>query len=643
MGFGGFYSAISGLRGHLFSMNVIGNNIANANTPGYKSSRTTFREALVQTLRGGSAPQANLGGQNAIQVGLGMEIASVDTNRSQGVLQNTGIVTDLSVDGEGYFVVASGNNQFYTRAGTFVFDRDGQLVTRGTGHVVQGWVADASGRIPTGAPLSPLQLPLDLRIPGQATTRVSLKSNLDSSATESTASLADGGTTGINTVQDKARNGAGGQHSVVITGANATQSTRTGANLALPGALTNVDTLSNLGVTRADDFAITVDGGTSYTISGLTTASTVADVIHAINSQVPGVDAKLVNGEIQLTRAFNGAGATYNLSASAGAAGNISRQLFGAGVGATFDANNGTASTLVAIDTFTPTAGQAQPPVSLTIQYDPATGIANQLEGLGGGGVQIRSSRATGLAAGTALIDTAPTEHLTSVMVYDSLGNTHTLNLKFTKAVTPNEWGWEASFENGEVVTGGDDGKVTFNSDGSIQAWTYSGSAEALSFNPDQAADPMTVAFATGTPGQLDGLTQTRFAFTARAAAQDGYGTGSLSSISIDQAGTIAGHFSNGILQTLGQVVLARFNNPEGLERVSGSLYQIGLNTTEAVLGAAGSTIPAQIVSGSLEGSNVDLSEEFVSMIVAQRGFQANARVITTGDQLMGDLINLKQ
>lgn len=118
---------------------------------------------------------------------------------------------------------------------------------------------------------------------------------------------------------------------------------------------------------------------------------------------------------------------------------------------------------------------------------------------------------------------------------------------------------------------------------------------------------------------------------------------GSLSSLSIDAAGTIAGHFSNGVLQTLGQVVLARFNNPDGLERVSGSMYQIGLNTTEAVVGAAGSTVPAQIVSGSLEGSNVDLSEEFVSMIVAQRGFQANARVITAGDQMMGDLINLKQ
>jgi len=558
------------------------------------------------------------------------------------VLQSTGIVTDLAVNGEGYFVVASGRDQFYTRAGTFQFDRDGQLTMRGSGHVVQGWMADASGQIPTGAPLSPLQLPIDMRIPGQATTQVSLKANLDSAATDSVASLANAGTTGINTVQERAKDGAGGQHSVVISGANATQSSRSGANGGFPGALTATTTLAQLGVTNVGDFSISVDGGTAREITGLTTASSVADVIAAIN-KVAGASAELVNGELRITRDFHGAGASYNVKTSAGAAGNISQQLFGAGTGSTFDVDNGTASTLVALDTFTPTVGAGQAPVSLTVKFDAATGLANELEGLGGGGVEIRTNGANGLAAGTALIDTAPTEHLASVLVYDSLGNTHTMDLKFTKSGTPNEWSWAASFESGTQASGGDTGKVTFNTDGTLQSWTYDGGAEAMTFTPDPAADPMTVQFSAGTPGQLDGLTQTRFAFTARAAAQDGYATGTLSSISIDQAGTIAGHFTNGILQTMGQVVLARFNNPDGLERVSGSLYQIGLNTNEAVIGAAGSTVPAQIVSGSLEGSNVDLSEEFVSMIVAQRGFQANARVITTGDQMMGDLINLKQ
>ena len=641
MGFGGFYSAISGLRGHLFMMNVIGNNIANSNTPGFKSSRATFREALVQTLRSGSSPQQNIGGQNAIQVGLGMEVASVDTNRSQGVLQNTGVVTDLAVDGEGYFVVRSGKDQFYTRSGTFVFDRDGALVTRGTGHIVQGWVADQDGRIPTGAPLSAIQLPLDLRIPGKATTQVTMKSNLNSAATESVAKLFDAGTTGISAVSGMAKNGAGGRHSITTTGQNAIASSASGTNLALPGTLNGTELLGDLGITNFGDFALTVDGGTPKLVTGLTATSTVAELVETINNMNIKVKAEIAGGEVKLTRSYAGDGSVFNIATSAGTADNVSRRLFGAAIGGSFNVNNGSASSLVALDTFTPTGGQPGVPQSLSFDYDEITGLARSLKGFGGGDVEIKSN--TGLAAGTAIIDTDPTEHLASALVYDSLGNTHTLQLVFTKEVTPNQWSWRASFDGGETVTSGSTGKVTFNTNGSIQTWSYDSGASALNFSPDPGAEPMSIDLLAGTPGEHDGLTQSAAPFTARAAAQDGYATGALSSISIDQSGTIAGHFSNGVLRALGQVVLARFNNPDGLERVSGGLYQVGLNTTEAVIGAAGASVPATIQSGALEGSNVDLSEEFVSMIVAQRGFQANARVITTGDQLMGDLINLKQ
>jgi len=641
MGFGSFYSAISGLRGHLFSMSVIGNNIANSNTPGYKSNRTTFREALVQTLRGASAPRQNLGGQNALQVGLGTEIGSVDTNRTQGVLQNTGIVTDLAIDGDGYFVVASGADQFYTRAGTFVFDRDGQLVSRGTGHIVQGWLADADGQIPTGAPLSPLQLPLDLRIPGQATTSVSLKANLDAAATESVASLSSAGTTGITFVGGSARNGAGGQHALTVTGQNATASRAAGANLSLPGALTGAESLGSLGVTDPSGFSLRVDGGTAIAVTGLTATSTVSDLVLAINTLGAGIQASIANGEVVLQRAFHGDGSVYNVETSAGAAGNIARQIFGAPVAGTFRVANGTASTLAANNVFTPTGGQPLAPIAVNITYDPVTGLATGLEDLGQGGVTITAR--DGLAAGTVVIDTKPTDHLTSLLVYDSLGNTHALNVTFTKGVTPNTWTWSAGFDGGETITGGGGGQVVFNSDGSIQSWTYDGGTDAMTLSPGPGTEPMTLRFETGTPAGFDGLTQFASAFTARASSQDGFATGSLSSISIDQSGVIAGHFSNQVLRTLGQIVLARFNNPEGLERVSGGMYQASLNTTDAVIGAAGSTVPSTIQAGALEGSNVDLSEEFVSMIVAQRGFQANARVITTGDQLMADLINLKQ
>jgi flagellar hook protein FlgE len=642
MGFGSLYSAISGLRGNLFSMNIVGNNIANANTVGYKSDRVTFREALVQTLRGASAPRGNLGGQNPMQLGLGMEVASVDADMKQGALQDTGLVTDMAIDGDGYFVLAKGKDMFYSRAGNFVFDRDGNLTNRGSGEIVQGWLADDTGMIPTGAPLQNINLPFDRAIPGKATTEIKLSANLDASASNSTASLGSAGTTGIGSVVGTATNGAGGSYAVTIGGANATSSTALGANLSLPGTLTGAEKLSALGVTNVADFTVSVDGKAAVPVPGLTTDSTVNDVVNAINDLGIGVTAKIDNGEVRLTRDFHGDGAVYKVTTSVGAAGNISRQLFGAGVGSAFNANSGAASTLTASSVFTPTGSPAQGSTSLDITYDPLSGLATGLSGLGGGGVTIGAGT-TGLQAGTATIDTKPTSHLTSVLVYDSLGDPHTLNLTFTRSATLNQWTWKAGLNNGETISGGGSGTVQFNPDGSLQSWSYDAGAQGLTLNPASGANLMSIDLKTGTANGFDGLTQFVSPLTARASSQNGYATGTLSSISIDNAGVISGHFSNGVLQDLGQLVLARFNNPDGLSRVSGSLYQTTTNSGDGIVGAAGVTVPGTITSGALEMSNVDLSEEFVRMIVAQRGFQANARVITTGDEIMTDLINLKR
>ncbi len=118
---------------------------------------------------------------------------------------------------------------------------------------------------------------------------------------------------------------------------------------------------------------------------------------------------------------------------------------------------------------------------------------------------------------------------------------------------------------------------------------------------------------------------------------------GNLNSIAIGADGKIAGLFSNGIVQDLAQVVLARFANPDGLTRSGGNQYFASTNSGMAIVGEAGTAVDANITSRALEMSNVDLSEEFVNMIVAQRGFQANARVISTGDEMTQELINLKR
>ncbi len=125
--------------------------------------------------------------------------------------------------------------------------------------------------------------------------------------------------------------------------------------------------------------------------------------------------------------------------------------------------------------------------------------------------------------------------------------------------------------------------------------------------------------------------------------SQDGYGMGNLERITVDETGKISGAFSNGVVQLLGQITLASFNNPGGMMRVEGNLFGISGNSGDPIFSAAGEGISASIISGALEQSNVDLAEEFTKMIVAQRGFQANARIITTSDDMLQEVTNLKR
>lgn len=134
------FSGVSGLRNHQTRMDVIGNNIANVNTVAYKTSQVNFKDTFSQTLRGASAPVANSrGGTNPMQVGLGMSIANISVNHTQGSLQATGKTTDLAIEGDGYFILQDSNNElFYTRAGNFELDANGDLVSATNGYRVLG-------------------------------------------------------------------------------------------------------------------------------------------------------------------------------------------------------------------------------------------------------------------------------------------------------------------------------------------------------------------------------------------------------------------------------------------------------------------------------------------------------------------------
>jgi flagellar hook protein FlgE len=176
------YSGVSGLQNHQIRMDVIGNNISNINTIGFKKGRVNFQDMLSQTMSGAARPTEDLGGVNPKQVGLGMTVASIDTLHTQGSMQTTGVMTDLAIQGNGFFVMNSGAKDFYTRAGAFGLDENGTLINPANGMRVQGWQAetiDGQNFINAAADVNNLVIPVGSKDPAAATSEVELACNLD--------------------------------------------------------------------------------------------------------------------------------------------------------------------------------------------------------------------------------------------------------------------------------------------------------------------------------------------------------------------------------------------------------------------------------------------------------------------------------
>ncbi len=240
----------------------------------------------------------------------------------------------------------------------------------------------------------------------------------------------------------------------------------------------------------------------------------------------------------------------------------------------------------------------------------------------------------------------------TSMTVYDSLGSAHGVQVFFHKSAA-GSWDWHAMTDGGGLA-GGTAGQLTQIADGTLTFDTSGRLATSVqnatfSFDPLGAVAPQPLTFnfgdALATAGNTGLLGVTQFASPSASTfiGQDGFGSGQLASIRIDPTGNINGVFTNGQTRVLGQVAVAGFSGPDRLERVGGNLYQQTQASGQPVVGAPGAGGRASIISGSLEQSNVDLAEQFVRLIAAQRAFQANSKTITTADQLLSELIALKR
>ncbi|MEN6515565.1 MAG: flagellar hook-basal body complex protein, partial [Fervidobacterium sp.] len=255
--------------------------------------------------------------------------------------------------------------------------------------------------------------------------------------------------------------------------------------------------------------------------------------------------------------------------------------------------------------------------------------------------------------------------YTTSTQVYDSLGNPYTIYTDFVKLASvygdkENVWAFRMRSASGEnikylsnydtaaEITGGTYGVVRFDKTGRLLA--------VNSFDPatghiSEGENIDAIQFDAGENGDgtvkikldLNGVTQFAALGDAYVKSQDGNAQGVLESFSISENGDIVGSFTNGLVDTLGKVALATFNNPAGLIESGNSLYAESANSGTARIGQPSKGGFGSLVAGALEMSNVDLSEEFTKLIIAQRGFQANARTITTADQILQEVVNLRR
>lgn len=652
------YIGITGVSSHQTRMNVISNNISNVNTTGYKGERANFADVMSRTLSGGGPQRAQIAATNPSQSGLGVGIGSIDTIQQQGTLQMTGIETDLAVDGEGYFVVSDGDQRFFTRDGTFSFDTNGRLYDPGTGLVVQGNLANADGTF--NSEVADLIIPLDRESEAIATTTIRISGNLDASSSGSGAPVWTGSTSfGLPARLTSSPNPGfpldltdledGGLMVRITSGTEETESmlnipaksyedrlelvAELNSQISVNGALKNkvlfkTNELGELilrSVEGGDQVSIEVDNADpnvnvasrlGFTAGTVETGVRASDT-DALND-LANIGADLTDGDvIRFTgikpngERFDGS-FTYEEGVSDGA-----DQLFAA-------VSNVYGSVNAGID---PETGQF-------ILTDVNT--QDRIVGFEINFSLLDSGIGSGIYG-----DQPPFEFSTNTQVYDEQGNPHSLTLNFTKGIVDNEWSWVATVD-GITPAAGNNGKVVFNEDGTLRTFESSDQSPIV-FQPGEGTPKMSIEIGADSTDRLGGLTQFVADSSVSVREQDGRTSGSLVSVSFQPDGNIVGLFSNGTSENMGRVSLASFGNADGLMRQGGNMFVQTEASGEAVVGAAESTVQGSIRSGQIEMSNVDLAAEFTNMIVTQRGFQASARSITTSDELLTEVVNLKR
>ena len=679
-------TAVTGVKAHQTMLDVTGNNIANVNTTGYKKDFTIFQDLLYQTSQGASGPGDNRGGINPSQVGLGVTVASIETIHSQGPAQYTGNKSDMMINGDGFFVLRAGASTLFSRAGAFIRDENNNLVQSGTGYRLQGYKMERDPLNPQNfvrsSELSDINIPMGKKMEPRATTVVKYQCNLDS---RSSAYLPYGFPDLPYNEKCGWPGNPSGKAKIKMDGVEYDMSFKT--NLASAdgkGYLTV--TVENGGKKQELVFdMVGIDGGKPKLAKGT----------HDPNPAVfPGTDPEVAmtldyddaTGGLKIKKPDGSTVFEYNLKADM-------RYT-------SFTLKNGATETPVIAEFDEAPSKLSGTPVTMTLWYPKAGGAgmerltakvhfkpdgkfdfvekiagtfpagftADNLKiAVVGNGSGLAVQQAKDLAHPAEPFDTLAQInqggfHQTKKDIFDCQGNKYTLEVNFKK-ITENRWRWEAFLldSEGKQVTGPNCEEGSGSSSGNSSAIVPTPSSGEIAFcgcGPicDPLEQEIEIPFSLkgmtnskiklnfgGDGDKLNGVTQYASETTTKAVYQDGYTMGVLKDFNVGADGTISGTFSNGQVQPLYRVALATFPNQQGLEKTGETAFIPTINSGEANIDAADSGGKGSIKGATLEMSNVDLTEEFTRLIISQRGFQANTRVVTTSDQILEEVVNLKR
>lgn len=550
------FSAVSGMQAHQTKLDVIGNNIANVNTYGFKSSRARFQDVYYQTLQSATSGDNNRGGTNASQVGYGSQLAGIDLNMGRSALQSTGRPMDAAITGEGFFqVMDSDGNVFYTRAGNLQLDyKSGNLVDA-NGYAVLGVTGDPLGKA-AGSDKIHLSIPS--------------KNNAQSSSTQE-----------INGIK------------YTITSQNATGDANVSISFKLDETLPDgADVVVKPGEFNTSSIVVRISDKSSF--------ASLSDFNEKMNSAIAR-------------------------------------------------ANNGT----------------PHPAGNFTITAQPAQNGAFTGKELMGENFGIKAGEQTFKTAykDSGIFGGIKPSSTSTEPVFTASGD---VDYEIVKAGTnPAAWTLTATVHDAVLGTRTFEGSITENSTSANSVWLkettsplpsgeksgqyievthpgYTAIEDYFTTNTGAAKTIANVGTITAATNSRDlGLGSKAFSLT------DGSNGGT---VSLSDAGVTI--LANGIIECnhpdlgklqIGRIDLVTFDNPYGLEGVGNSYFKATGNSGDAKACKAGEDGTGALKTSSLEMSNVDISTEFADMIVTQRGFQANSRIITVSDSILEELVNLKR